>query len=396
MEVPFLDLSIQYKEIRDEIDTNLQKVFKKGNFILGKEVEEFENEFAEYCGVDYGVGVNSGTDALFLALKALNIGAGDEVIVPAFTYIASSLAISYTGAKPVFCDIEEDTYNINPDLIEDKITDKTKAIMVVHLYGNPVDMQPILDISDKYNIKIIEDCAQAHGAVYRPTRINTNSKSRIDTNKKNDGRETINDGRKVGSFGDVGCFSFYPTKNLAAFGDAGMVVTNNKELRDRLYRLRNYGRKDKYHHVEIGYNSRLDTVQAVILKAKLKKLDKWNELRRNNAEYYNSLLCDIDEIITPIEKDYAKHVYHVYGVRIKDNKRSKVIEKLNDNNISAIIHYPIPLHLQKAYSELKYKEKDFPVSEKIALEILSLPMFPGIKKEQIEYVVRVLKLAFSL
>ena len=366
MKVPFLDLSIQYKEIKDEISKALDEIYKRSDFILGKEVSEFEEAFAGYCSVDYAIGVNSGTDALFLSLKALDIKEGDEVIVPAFTYIASSFAISHTGARPVFCDIEEDTYNINSGLIEDKITENTKAVMVVHLYGHPVNMEPILDIARRYNLKVIEDCAQAHGAKWQMA----NGKWQM-----------------VGSIGDVGCFSFYPSKNLGAFGDAGMIVTNDKTVRNKLRRLRDYGKSDKYHHDEIGYNSRLDTIQAAILKVKLRRLDKWNELRRQNAEFYNELLGEISEIITPVEKDYAKHIYHVYAVKIRGSDRDNVVEQLKKNNIGVIVHYPIPLHLQKAYKELGYKKGDFLVSEEVASSIISLPMFPGMKKEHIEYVV---------
>ncbi len=365
MKVPFLDLSIQYKEIKDEVNKVLNEIYKRSDFILGKEVSEFEEAFAGYCSVDYAIGVNSGTDALFLGLKALDIKEGDEVIVPAFTYIASSFAISHTGARPVFCDIEKDTYNINSGLMEDKITENTKAVMVVHLYGHPVNMEPILDIARRYNLKVIEDCAQAHGAKWQMA----NGKWQM-----------------VGSIGDVGCFSFYPSKNLGAFGDGGMIVTNDKTVRDKLRRLRDYGRSDKYHHDEIGYNSRLDTIQAAILKVKLRRLDKWNELRRQNAEFYNELLGEISEIITPVEKDYAKHVYHVYAVRIRGSDRDNVVEQLKKNNIGVIVHYPIPLHLQKAYKELGYKKGDFLVSEEVASSIISLPMFPGMKKEQIEYI----------
>ena len=282
------------------------------------------------------------------------------MIVPAFTYIASAFAISHTGARPVFCDIEEDTYNIDSGLIEDKITENTKAIMVVHLYGHPVNMEPILDIARRNNLKVIEDCAQAHGAEYK--------------------------GKRIGSIGAVGCFSFYPSKNLGAFGDGGMIVTNDKTVRDKLRRLRDYGRSDKYHHNEIGYNSRLDTIQAAILKVKLRRLDKWNELRCQNAKFYNELLGEISEVVTPVEKNYAKHVYHVYAVRIRRGDRDNVVEQLKKNNIGVIIHYPVPLHLQKAYKELSYKKGDFLVSEEVASSIISLPMFPGMKKEQIEYI----------
>jgi dTDP-4-amino-4,6-dideoxygalactose transaminase len=370
MKVPFLDLSIQHEQIKEEVKRSLDKIYKESDFILGKELKNFEEAFGGYVGTKYAIGVNSGTDALFLALKALSIQKEDEVIVPAFTYIASAFAISYTGAVPVFCDIDEDTYNIDPVKIEEKISSKTKAIMAVHLYGQPADMDPILEIAEKHNLKVIEDCAQAHGATYRSTRINT------DKTQRGTDRE-----QRVGSIGDVGCFSFYPSKNLGAYGDGGMVVTNNEQIKNKLHKLRDYGRSDKYHHDKVGYNSRLDTVQAAVLKAKLKRLDKWNNLRIKSAQQYDALLKDTQGIITPARKDYVKHVYHIYAIRVKNN------------NIDVIVHYPIPCHLQQAYKNLKYKQSDFSVSEKVASSIISLPIFPYIKEEQIEYVTEIIKQA---
>ena len=363
MNVPFIDFSPQYEEIKDEIDVGLKNVFKKGDFILGDEEKEFEVAFAHYCDVKYGIGVNSGTDALYLALAALNIGPGDEVILPTFTFIATALCISYTGAKPVFVDIEDDTYNIDPEKFKDAITKKTKAVMPVHIYGQSADMQEIMSIARKHRLRVIEDAAQAHGASYQ--------------------------GKKVGSLGDVACFSFYPTKSLGAFGDGGMIVTDDLEINQQSLMLRDYGRKDRYEHVIKGFNSRLDTVQAVVLNAKLKRLDQWNKMRGDAAGLYNKFLNGNDGIKTPVLKKDRTHVFQTFAIRVKN--RDKVMEGLKKEGISSLIHYPIPLHLQEAYKELKHKKGDFPVSEKIAGEILSLPMYPHMKKEQIEFVCAVLK-----
>ncbi len=368
MNVNSIDLTAQYESLKEEINGAINKVLSDGRFILGEEVLEFEKEFSKYCGLSYGVGVNSGTDALFLALKALRIDRGDEVIVPVFTYIASALAISYTGAKPVFVDIERESFCINAEKIKDAITDKTKAIMVVHLYGHPVDMEPILEIAMEYNLKVIEDCAQAHGAIYKLQASGCKLQE-----------------RKAGSIGDIGCFSFYPTKNLGAFGDGGMIVTDNKEIFDKVRILRDYGRIDRYHHQIIGYNSRLDTIQASILKVKLKYLDRWNNLRREKAKIYNRLLKDIDEIVIPIERDDIKHVYHIYAIRVKKN-RDILCEKLNREGISCLIYYPLPLHLQETYKNLGYKRGDFSESEKAASEVISLPIYPELEEEKIIYI----------
>jgi dTDP-4-amino-4,6-dideoxygalactose transaminase len=363
--IAFMDLGKQYEEIKTEVREGLERVLQKGNFILGEEEKTFEEEFASYCGAKFAVGVNSGTDALFLGLLSLGIGKDDEVIVPAFTYIASALAVSYTGAKPVFVDIEENTYNIDTGKIEKAITKKTKAIMPVHLYGHPVDMGPLIKIARKHNLKIIEDCAQAHGA----------------TCKIRDQKSKIRN-IKVGTFGDMGCFSFYPTKNLGAAGDGGIVITDNEDIYKKLLMLRDYGRKNRYEHVIKGYNSRLDTLQAVILSAKLKRLDKWNEMRRKNASIYSKLLQGKNNIVIPVEESYAKHVYHVFAIRIK--RRDSVCEELKKKGISVLVHYPIPLHLQEAYKELRYKKGDFPVAERVSQEIVSLPMYPHLKEEDIK------------
>jgi len=363
MNVPFIDLGPQYEEIKDEIDVGLKKVFKKGDFILGDEEKEFEVAFAHYCDVKYGIGVNSGTDALYLALAALNIGPDDEVILPTFTFIATALCISYTGAKPVFVDIEEDTYNIDAHRLKDAITKKTRAIMPVHIYGQSADMQEIRSIAKQHRLKVVEDAAQAHGALYQ--------------------------GKKAGALGDVACFSFYPTKSLGAFGDAGMIVTDDMEINQQALMLRDYGRKDRYEHVIKGFNSRLDTVQAVVLNAKLKRLDQWNKMRNKIAQYYGKLLNGVDAIKIPTIKKDRAHVFQTFAIRVKN--RDKMLEGLQKEGIGALIHYPIPLHLQQAYKELKHKKGDFPISEKVAGEILSLPMYPHMKKEQVEFVCTTLK-----
>ena len=363
MNVQFIDFTEQHEAIKHQVDTGFKSVFKKGDFILGEEARAFEQEFAKFCQVQYAVGVNSGTDALYLAMSALDIGTGDEVILPSFTFIATALCVSYTGAKPVFVDIEKDTYNIDPKALEKAVTKKTKAIIPVHIYGQSADMDEINSIAKKYRLKVVEDAAQAHGATYQ--------------------------GKRIGSLGDIACFSFYPTKSLGAFGDAGMIVTNNKDVYEQALMLRDYGRQGRYEHKIKGYNSRLDTLQAVVLSAKLKYLDEWNRMRNAHAEHYNRLLKDVKGIQTPFLKKDRIHVYQTYAVRI--NNRDKIADEMKKRGISVLVHYPIPLHLQEAYKELKYKVGDFPVSEQIAKEILSLPMYPHLKKEQIEYVCETLK-----
>ncbi len=363
MNVQFIDFSEQYQTIKDEIEVGLKQVFEKGNFILGQEEKDFEDNFAKYCGVRYGVGVNSGTDALYLAMASLGIGPGDEVILPTFTFIATALCVSYTGAKPVFVDIEETTYNLDPKKVGKAITKNTKAIIPVHIYGQSADMDVIRNLAQKHGIKVAEDAAQAHGATYQ--------------------------GKKIGSLGDVACFSFYPTKSLGAFGDGGMIVTDNKEIFDRAMMLRDYGRTGRYEHKIKGYNSRLDTVQAVILSAKLKRLDSWNKMRNENARYYCELLKDLDGVIAPTIKDDRTHVFQTFAVRLKN--RDQVCVGMKEKGIGVLIHYPIPLHLQEAYKELGYKKGDFPVAERIADEILSIPMYPHMTKKQIKHVCKTLE-----
>jgi len=352
--IPFFDLKSQYKEIKSEIDSAIIKVLKNGNFILGNEVELFEREFAKFLKVKFAIGVGSGTCALFLALKSLGVGEGDEVITVPNTFIATALAISHTGAKPVFVDIDERTFNIDPAKIEEKITERTKAILPVHLYGHPADMGPIMEIADERNIKVVEDAAQATGSEYK--------------------------GRKVGTLGDVAAFSFYPTKNLGAYGDGGIVVTNDAQVAKEISLLRNYGQERKYYHLIKGFNSRLDEVQAAILRVKLKKVDKWNSMRRKNAKLYDKLLEGTD-VILPLEKEGCKHAYYLYVIRLA--QRDKLQKWLKSKGVDTMIHYPVPIHLQDAYKDLWCNRGDFPVTEKCANEVLSLPMFPELKKEQI-------------
>lgn len=363
MSIPFIDFKEQNRLIQDEVDTGFKKVLEKGDFILGEQALTFEKSFAAYCEASYAVGVNSGTDALYLALSAIEIQDGDEVIVPTHTFIATALCVSFCRAKPVFVDIDPVTYNIDPKALEKLITKKTKAIIPVHIYGQPADMTEITAIARKYNIKIVEDAAQAHGARYQ--------------------------GRRVGSLGDVACFSFYPTKSLGACGDAGMIVTNNKETYERALMLRDYGRKGRYEHKIKGTNSRLDTLQAVVLNAKLKHLDRWNSMRAQSAAYYAEQLKSLPQVVVPVTKSDRTHVFQTYAVRVPN--RDKVMEHMKAKGMGVLIHYPIPLHLQEAYAEIGHKRGDFPAAEKVANEILSLPMFPHISKEQVEAVVKALK-----
>ncbi len=363
MNIPFLDLKSQYNQIKEEVTCVFKNLLDRQDFILGRDVAEFEDYFARYIGSKYALGVNSGTDALFLGLLALGVACGDEVIVPDYTYIASAFAVSYIGAKPVFVDIEEKTFNIDPEKIERAITNKTKAIMPVHLYGQTARMDKIKEIARHHGLKIIEDAAQAHGAELK--------------------------GKKAGSFGDAGAFSFYPTKNLGAFGDAGLIVTDNAVIFKRLKRLRDYGRKSRYVHISLGYNSRLDSIQALYLKAKLKYLDEWNEKRVKIADFYRQQLLCISGLELYKECLSCKHVYHIFACLTK--KRDFVVERLNRAGVHAAVHYPVPLHRQPVYKHLGYKKNAFPVSSDVAKKVFCLPIYPHMTQAQAEYVVNSIK-----
>jgi dTDP-4-amino-4,6-dideoxygalactose transaminase len=368
MDVPFVDLKVQYTAIKAEIDTAIAAVIAQTAFVGGSYVEAFEAAFAGFCNVSHCIGVGNGTDAIFIALRALGIGKGDEVITVANSFIATSEAITMAGAKVVFVDIDPQTYNINVGKIEEKITSNTKAIIPVHLYGQPADMEPILNIARKYKLKVIEDAAQAHGAVYKD--------------------------RKIGSIGDVACFSFYPGKNLGAYGDGGAIVTDDERLAVKARIIANHGRVDKYDHDLEGVNSRLDGLQAAILAVKLKYLAEWSEDRRKNACLYNEYLKNTG-LITPVEIDQVKAVYHLYVVRVKKELRSKLQAHLKTKGISTGIHYPIALPNLKAYAYLNHQEHDFPEAAKAAGEILSLPMFPELSDEQISYLAQAVKEFYS-
>ncbi|HCZ12908.1 MAG: transcriptional regulator [Nitrospirae bacterium GWC2_46_6] len=357
---PMIDLKRQYLEIKDEVFSVLNEVLESSQYVLGKKVLELEDEIGKYHEVKEAVGVASGTDALHLSLKALGIGEGDEVITTPFTFFATAEAILYTGAKPVFTDIEPDTYNIDTSLIEKKITKKTKAIVPVHIFGHPADMKTIMDIAAKYNLKVIEDCAQSFGA-------------------------SLN-GKKTGSFGDAGCFSFYPSKNLGAYGDGGMIVLNDPGAADEIRKLRNHGSKGGYRHECLGYNSRLDEIQAGVLLVKFRMIDEYNRKRREKASLYNSILSDA--VITPVEKNGAYHVYHQYTIR--SGKRDIIQQYLKDNGVSSVVYYPMPLHLQDAVRFLGYKEGDFPVTELVSREVLSLPMYPELEETDIRFASKII------
>ncbi len=353
MAIPLVDLKAQYRSIQDEIDAAIRRVVESTAFILGPEVSAFEEAFASYCEANYAVGVDSGTAALFLALKACGIGPGDEVITTPFTFMATAESISQAGARPVFVDIDPATYNLNPERIEAAITPRTRAIIPVHLYGQPAEMDEIRAIARAHRLWVIEDAAQAHGARYK--------------------------GRRVGSLGDIACFSFYPSKNLGAYGDAGAVVTNDADLAARVRSLRDHGRSSKYLHGELGWGLRLDALQAAILKAKLPHLDAWNAARRERARRYAELLADT-AVVIPTALPHVEHVYHCYVVRTP--RRDEVVKALQARGIGVGIHYPIPLHLQPAYKDLGYASGAFPISEQCSQEVLSLPMYPELTEQQ--------------
>lgn len=365
--IHLIDLESQYKKIEKEVHSKIKKVVASSHFILGEEVEKFEEEFAKYCGTKYCVGLDNGISALELGMRALGIKNGDEVITPVNSFIASSSSISFTGATPVWVDCDEKTYNIDISKIESKITKKTKAIMPVHLYGQIADMDKIINIAKKHKLFIIEDACQAHGAVYK--------------------------GKKAGSFGDFAAFSFYPGKNLGAYGDGGAIVTNNKKIYNIIKTMRNYGQSKKYYHDYLAWNRRLDALQAGVLRIKLKCLDEWNKKRKENAQTYISLLKGVNKIVLPFIEDHNEHVYHLFVIRTK--KRDQLKAYLSSKGIETGIHYPIPIHKQKAYKTSVLKDYKFPVAEEYAKEILSLPMCPELKKSDIRHICHEIKNFFN-
>ena len=362
MSVPFVDLTAQYKSIKSEINRAVARVLAKGQYILGTEVQALEAEVAQYCETEYAVGVASGTDALHLALLACGIRTGDEVITTPFTFVATVEAIKHCGATPVFVDIDKRTFNIDSSQIESKISRKTRAILPVHLYGQPADMDEIADIAQKHKLKVIEDCAQALGAEYKD--------------------------KKVGSFGDAGCLSFFPSKSLGACGDGGMVVTSDSEIAQKVQMLITHGADEPYHYSLIGFNSRLDEMQAAVLRVKLKRLDKWITLRNRNATLYNQLIDKIYGIDPPHVKEYNKASYNYYTVCVRSAKltRNEIRNHLNKKGIQTMIYYPLSLYLQRAYRYLGYKKGDFPNSEWAQDKVLSLPMYPEMGEGQIRRV----------
>ena len=358
MKVPFLDLKAQYRSITGEVEIAVREVLESTAFAGGPFVERFEEEFARFCGCKYAVGVGNGTDALWFSLLALGIGPGDEVITVPNTFIATAEAISFCGAVPVFVDVEEKSFTMDPALLEKAITPRTKAVIPVHLFGQTADMEPILEIARKHNLFVIEDACQAHGASYRE--------------------------KTAGSMGNTGCFSFYPGKNLGAYGEAGAVVTNDEELANTLKMLRDHGQSKKYHHRVVGWNGRMDGIQGAILSVKLRYLKEANDSRRRNASLYSDLLKNIEGVVLPREMDYASHVYHLYVIRVKD--RDGLMKYLAGEGIGCGIHYPVPVHLQEAYGFLGLSEGAFPVAERCAKEIVSLPMFPELSNDQVHFV----------
>lgn len=362
MNIQLLDLLAQYETIKDEIKDAVISTIESGHYILGPQVKKLEGDIAKYCGVKHGIGVANGTDGLLLTLKAFGIGEGDEVITSPFTFFASAETISQAGAKPVFVDIDPDTYCIDVDKIEEKITERTKAIIPVHIFGQMVDMDRIMEIAKKHNLIVIEDACQAIGAEYK--------------------------GKKAGSIGHAACFSFFPTKNLGGYGDGGMVVTNDDAVAERIRMLRFHGSKVKYYHEILGYNSRLDELQAAILNVKFKYLDEWNRKRAEKAGIYNDLLKDTSCKL-PVARDYNTHIYHLYI--IQHEKRDELIKHLKDNGVATGIYYPVPLHLQNVYKDLGYKEGDLPNAEYASKRTFAIPLYPELTLEQQKYVAEKIK-----
>jgi len=358
MNIPFLDLKAQYRTIKDEIHAAIGEVMENTAFAGGPFVAKFEKDFASFCGCKHAVGVGNGTDALWLSLIALGIGPGDEVVTVPNTFIATAEAISWCGAKPVFADIDERTNNMNPASLRTAITRKTKAIIPVHLFGQTADMDPILDVAREKGLPVVEDAAQAHGAEYK--------------------------GRKAGTMGATGCFSFYPGKNLGAYGEAGAVVTNDDALAEKMRMFRDHGQAKKYYHGMVGWNARMDGIQGAVLGVKLKYLAGWNDARRRHAAAYTEQLSSLNEVLKPREEAYARHVYHIYAIRVKE--RDRLMAALAEKGIGCNIHYPVPIHLQEAYRFLNLGPGSFPIAEKCASEYLSLPMFAELTPDQIAYV----------
>lgn len=367
MIVPFVDLKSQYHDIKDEVIPEIHNVLDSCSFILGPVVKNFEENFAAMHQTKYCLATSSGTDSLHLALMALGVGHGDEVIVPVNTFFATAEAVSLTGAKPVFVDCDANYYNIDPLKIERSITGRTKGIIPVHLYGQVADMDPIIEIANKYDLWIIEDAAQAHCAEYK--------------------------NRRAGSIGLIGCFSYYPGKNLGAYGEAGGVTTNNEKLYEIMQKIRDHGSSKKYYHELIGHNYRMEGIQGAVLSVKLRYIEKWSDQRRANAALYTELLSDVPQIITPKELESGRHVYHLYVIQVPDRENLQTF--LNDNGVSTGLHYPIPLHLQPAYTSLGYKRGDFETAELQMDKILSLPMYPELRSSQIQYVVEKIKEFYS-
>jgi len=356
--VPFLDLNAHHAALRGEFDRAVREVIDSSAFAGGPFVEKFEADFASYCGCQHAIGVGSGTEALWLSLLACGVGPGDEVITVPNTFMATAEAITYCGARPVFVDVDDRTYTMDPAGLEEAVGSRTKAIIPVHLFGQSADMDPILQFAREHDLLVIEDAAQAHGAKYK--------------------------GRKVGTLGHAGCFSFYPGKNLGAFGEAGAVVTDNLELQEKIRVLRDHGQVRKYHHAMVGWNCRMDGIQAAVLSVKLQHLESGNSLRRAHALQYDEVFDGMDEVVTPFAAPYAQHVYHIYAIRVQE--RDEVMWLLQEKGIQCGVHYPIPVHLQKAYRSLGYTAGALPMSERTALEFISLPMFPELTEAQVQTV----------
>lgn len=371
MNIPILDLKRQYQSIKSEIDSAIARVIESGQFILGPEVEAFERAVAQYLGVKHAIGVASGTDALWLALKAANIGPGDRVIVPSFTFFATAGAVCNVGATPIFADIDPQTFNIDPDSVRNllesnaQIREKTKAIIPVHLYGQPAEMDEILELAQRYELTVIEDAAQAIGARYKD--------------------------RTVGTLGHLGCFSFFPTKNLGAYGDGGLVVTNDDALAERVRMLRVHGSKPKYYHHIVGTNSRLDALQAAILRVKLAHLDEWTRARQHIAAQYDTAFSQLKGLTVPYRAPERTHIYHQYTIRVLGGRRDALQKFLKEHGISTEIYYPLPLHLQPCFAHLGYREGQLPESERASREVLSLPIFPELTMEEQEQVIKAIQ-----